>query len=90
MATEKEYDEVIAPMLLAVARRCEELGMSLVARVEWEPECSGITQINVANAGIGQKLTQIAAHADGNFDALSVLAIKHFDCSKSAVLARLQ
>ncbi len=54
MATEAEYDEIIAPMLLAVASRCKELGMSLVARVEWSPEESGITQTGVEDAGIGE------------------------------------
>lgn len=37
MATEKQYDEIIAPMLAEVAAKCKELGMSLIARVEWEP-----------------------------------------------------
>src|SRR5690554_1481194 len=53
MGTEQEYDEIIAPMLLEVARKVSELGMSLIARVEWEPGESGITQIGDLNS-IGQ------------------------------------
>lgn len=88
MATEQEYDEIIAPMLLAVANRCKELGMSIIARVEWEPEESGITQSGIDDATIGQKLTQLAAHCGGNFDALAILARRKFDCSNSIVLMR--
>lgn len=90
MATEQEYDEIIAPMLADVAKRCEELGMSLVARVEWGPGDSGITQMNVDQAGIAQKLTQLAAHSHGNIDTLCIEAVKRFDCSQSMVLSRFQ
>lgn len=87
-ATEQEYDEIIAPMLAAVAERCKELGMSLVARVEWQLGESGITFINVEAAGIGQQMTNLAANAHGNFDALGIAMLKRFDCSQSAFLAR--
>lgn len=87
MATEQEYDEIIAPMLADVAKRCSELGMSLIARVEWEPDEVGITQIGIdKNSGVGQQLTQIAAHSKGNIDALCVNALRRFDCSQSVVL----
>lgn len=86
MATEQEYDEIIAPMLLAVAKECERLGMSLIARVEWEPGESGITQIGLDHAGIGQKLTQYAAHAHGNVDSLFIGLRRDFDPGNSMVL----
>lgn len=38
MATEQEYDERIAPMLLKVQSECMALGMAMVARVEWGAE----------------------------------------------------
>src|SRR3990167_4102306 len=85
-ATEQQYDEIIAPMLLEVARKCEELWMALVARVEWGPEDSGITQINNDAASVAQRLTQIAAHSKGNIDALCMSLIRHFDVSQSVVL----
>lgn len=91
MATEAEYDEIIAPMLAAVAERCKELGMSLIAQVEWQPGETGITQINIGpTAGIGQKMAWLAAHAHGNVDLFCMEMMKRFDCSQSAVLHHLQ
>lgn len=90
MATEQQYDEIIAPMLKAVADRCTELGMSLVARVEWARDESGITQVVPEYAGVGQKLTQLAAHAHGNVDGLCISLLKRMDCSNSIFLARHQ
>jgi hypothetical protein len=86
MAEERQYDEEIAPMMLAVAKECERLGMSMVARVEWAPDQFGITQIGIGDAGIGQKMTLLAAHAKGNIDLFCIEAMKRFDCSQSAVL----
>jgi len=85
MATEQEYDDIIAPMLWDVAKRCDELGMSLIARVEWEPDSSGITQMRIADAGIGQKLAHLAAHCHGNFDSLCIAAVMQFDTSQTMV-----
>ncbi|UWQ29925.1 hypothetical protein [Leisingera sp. M523] len=88
MATEQEYDEIIAPMLAEVASRCKELGMDLIARVEWEPGESGITQIGIGgSSGIGQKMTQLAAHCHGNFDLLCIEAGKRFDLSQTVYKA---
>lgn len=87
--TERQYDEIIAPMLLAVAKRCEELGMSIVARVEWAPGESGITQNGIDGASIDQKLTHLAAHSHGNIDGMLIAAIKNFDCSQSVMLRNL-
>ncbi len=87
MATEAQYDEIIAPMLAAVAERCKELGMNLVARVEWAPDECGITQVgNGDDSGVGQRLAHIAVHSHGNIDALCMAALKRFDCSNSAIL----
>lgn len=87
MATEQEYDDIIAPMLADVARRCKELGMDLIARVEWEPGNAGITQIGISEkSGIGQRLTQLAAHSRGNIDSMLIAALKQFDCRASLFL----
>lgn len=87
MATEQEYDDIIAPMLADVARRCDELGMNLIARVEWEPGESGITSMGIGDAAsIGQRLTRLAAHAHGNIDKLLFSCLKHFDCRASILL----
>lgn len=89
MATEQEYDEIIAPLLAKVAKRCDDLGMSLIARVEWKPDEAGVTQIGIGKeSGIGQRLTHLAAHSRGNIDTLCIEAIKRFDVSQSIVLQR--
>jgi len=69
MATEQEYDDIIAPMLSDAAKRAEELGMSLLARVEWEPGETGITQVGSVNS-IGQKMAYYAIHSHGNIDKM--------------------
>lgn len=85
MATEQEYDDIIAPMLAEVARKAHELGMSLIARVEWEPGESGITQIGDLSS-IGQYMTQMAAHSHGNIDKMLLTLIKNRDVSQSMFL----
>lgn len=85
MATETEYDEILAPMLLEVAKKASELGMSLIARVEWEPGESGITQIGDLSS-IGQYMTQIAAHSHGNIDKMLLTMVKSRDVSRSMFL----
>lgn len=81
-------EEIDAPMLLEVARECEELGISLIARVEWEPGESGITQTGSTSFhSIGQYLTQIAAHSHGNIDKLCLTLLKNRDVSQSIFLA---
>lgn len=80
MATEQEYDDIIAPMLADVANRCKELGMNMVARVEWEPDEIGITQIGIGDdAGFGQKMAQLACHSRGNLDLFLIECRKRFD-----------
>ena len=86
MATEQEYDDIIAPMLAAVAEQCRELGMSIIARVEWEPGEVGITKIGIGpDSGIGQKLAEIAVHAHGNLDSIVIEAVRRYDCSQTIV-----
>jgi hypothetical protein len=86
MSTEKEYDEIIAPMLLAVAEKCKELGMTLVARCEWEPGESGITQIGDMTTSAAQMMTQTAAHSHGNVDKMLMHLIQTVDVSQSVFL----
>lgn len=87
MATEEQYDDVIAPMLADVAAKCKELGMSLVARVEWEPNESGITLIGECK-GIGQILTRYAALSRGNIDSVCLALLKNHDVSQSVFLSK--
>ena len=83
--SEQAYDEVIAPALLELAKKCEELGLAFVARVDWDSGY-GVTQKNVEHADIGMKLTHLAAHSKGNIDLLCMEALRRFDCSQSAFL----
>ena len=75
-ATEQQYDEIIAPMLLAVAEKCKELGMVIVARVEWEPGECGITQIGNQEQSGAQMLAHLACHSQGNIDRLCLTLAK--------------
>ena len=87
MATEAEYDEIIAPLILDVAKRCKELGMSIIARVEWADGGRGITQLGIAQGSPNaQFVTQLAAHCDGNVDNLCLNLISRFDVSASMFL----
>ncbi|MUO85555.1 hypothetical protein [Agrobacterium vitis] len=90
MATEQEYDDIIAPMLADVARKAAELGMSLIARVEWDPGESGITQIGPMDQSIGQRMTQFAAHSHGNIDKM-LLSMQRagIDFSQSIILSHM-
>lgn len=85
---EATYDAEIAPALLKVVERCKELGFHLVAHVEWYPGETGITQFVPEGASVQMRMTQLAAHAHGNFDSLGMAMLNTFDCSASIFLHR--
>jgi len=82
------YDTEIAPALLAVVRRCKELGFHVVAHVEWFPGETGITQYVPDGASVQMRMTQFAANAHGNFDSLGMAMLKTFNCDASIFLHR--
>ncbi len=84
---EKRYDEIIAPKLAKIADQCKELGMVMVARVEWEPGEAGITQIGDNKWSGDQLLAWYAAHARGNIDVLCMNLSKEKGAENSIVLA---
>lgn len=86
MATEQEYDEIIAPMLLAVAEKAKELGMTLVARAEWEPGAGGTTTAGDLTKSMPMIMTRAASFASGNIDAMLIHMVKHYDVSASMFL----
>lgn len=86
MATEQEYDDIIAPMLAAVAEKAKELGMNMIARVEWEPGESGITQTGDMAKSFGQIMTRTAALSHGNIDKMLLHLTKNYDVSQSIFL----
>lgn len=84
--TEQEYDEQIAPALAEIAKKIGDMGGSIVARVEWQGGESGITILGVTEqSDVGQRLTQIAALCNGNFDQLYMTASRKFDMSQTIV-----
>lgn len=87
-APEKVYDDEIAPMLRAVVERCQKLGLHMVAHVEWSDGGTGITQWVPEGASVQMRMTQLAAHAHGNFDGLAISMLRNFDCKASMVLHR--
>lgn len=87
MATEQQYDEIVAPLLNEAAKKAGELGMSLVARCEWSPGEAGLTRIGDPMSSVAQAMAWWAVHARGNFDAVGLEMLKKFDCSASIFLA---
>lgn len=86
---ERAYDDEIAPALLKVVERCKELGIHMVAHVEWWPGETGITQHVPAGASVQLRMTQMSAHAHGNFDALGISMLRSdIDCTASTFLNR--
>ncbi|TXH45658.1 MAG: hypothetical protein E6Q97_31405 [Desulfurellales bacterium] len=85
---EAAYDAEIAPALLKIVERCKELGIHMVAHVEWWPGETGITQHVPDDASVQMKMTWLAAHAHGNFDSLGIAMLKCFDCRASLFLNR--
>ena len=76
--TDKEefYDQEIAPALLVLCKRCQDRGISFVAKVEWEPGESGMTAFVAEGAGIGMVTAAWAAKANGNADSLIFAMMK--------------
>lgn len=83
---EAAYDAEIAPALLKIVERCKELNIHLVAHIEWWPGETGITQYVPDGASVQLRMTQLAAHAHGNFDSLGIAMLRKFDCRPSIFL----
>jgi hypothetical protein len=87
--SEKDYDEIIAPMLAEVAKKCEELGMQMVARVEWEPGNCGVTafppSIDAMKSG-GMLVAATACLCHGNVDRLCISLSKRPGADQSIFL----
>ena len=85
--TEQEYDDIIAPMLLEVAKKVKELDGNIVARVEWEPGEGGTTAHgDMKNASCAQFMTYLAVKCNGNIDAMLITLCRERDVSQSVFL----
>lgn len=77
---EAVYDAEIAPALLALSKRCQECGMSMVAEVEWNPAelAGGRTIALVEGSSFAIRLVKLAAEVKGNVDGL-IIALRKYD-----------
>jgi len=73
---ERYYDEEVAPMLLAMAKACQERGLSFVALVEWAPGDLGQTVALSKTAGAAIRMADLAGRSKGNIDAFMIAAGK--------------
>lgn len=92
---EKAYDEEIAPALLALGKRCEELGMPFLAVAEYAPGEIGRTEASPAGVGLSFRIIQYAARSTPNFDSLAINLIRYchenkIDTSSSMFLSRFK
>lgn len=87
MADESDFDELIHPALRSIADQCDDLGMNMLALVEWEPnQANLIQQLSEWTPGPAFRLPQLMAHANGDIDAFLTEVCRRFDTSKSAYL----
>lgn len=66
------YDAEIAPALRDLRDRCHANGLSFLAVVEWEPGEHGRTLALTPPSGLGIRLADAAARANGNADNLII------------------
>lgn len=71
------YDAEIAPALLAIGQRCQELGIPLVAAVEYAPGEVGQTHYMPENACIAMQIAHRGAASRGNFDGVCISLLRY-------------
>ncbi len=71
------YDREVAPVLMELAKKCEDAKISFIAMTEWEPGETGRTATIQGDAGFGLKMAHTAMQAHGNVDSL-MIAIKRY------------
>ena len=64
------YDAEIAPELARLCKRCQDVGMSFVAEVEWDAanQGGGRTAALAAGSSFGIRMVEMAARCMGNVD----------------------
>jgi hypothetical protein len=67
--SEAIYDAELAPALLAIGKRCEELGIAFLVYVEYEPGEIGRTRCLPKDASLGAHIVDICAGTAPNIDA---------------------
>lgn len=95
MNSEEWYDAEIAPALLALARQCEERGMSFVAAVEYQPGERAGTYLLTESAGLEMRMLHLCARTAPNVDSY-VIGLQRYcaehgiDTGGSIVLRRAE
>jgi len=89
------YDEEIAPVLLGLVQRCQELGIPMVAAVEYKPTEVGHTFFVPDNACIALQVAHRGAASHGNFDGVCISLLRYaermgIDTSASMFLNRFR
>ncbi len=84
MTKEETYDAEIAPDLMRLAKRCQELGFCMAASVEWEPGETGRTEAHPPWGVDGlpsakQRLVHYAARCNGNIDSFLMAVMRDAD-----------
>jgi hypothetical protein len=64
------YDREVAPVLMDIAKKCQDNGLSITAMVEWDHGETGRTAALTAEAGFGIRMAQAAMQSVGNVDSL--------------------
>lgn len=83
MSNEEIYDTEIAPELKRLCARCQELGMSFVASVEYDAENGGrgrtewMAKDFIGTLSCAQRIVHWAARCNGNIDRLFMACDKH-------------
>ena len=75
--SEKVYDEYIAPKLMEIGTLCKQLGLPLVAQVEYAAGDFGLTRYVPEGAALPMKLMDMAAVGGGNVDSLFIAIERH-------------
>lgn len=83
MTKEEIYDAEIAPELLKLMKRCQELEMAFVACVEYDPANQGYGRTEyqppdeAGKLSAAQRLVHWAARSEGNIDKLFMACDRH-------------
>ncbi len=70
MTNEEFYDDEVAPVLLDLAKKLQDRGMSLLFTVEIDSETAGTTCALTKGHGLGIEWAHVAAKCNGNADIL--------------------
>lgn len=74
--SEELYDREFAPVLLELARKAEQAGMSFVATVEWAPGEGGSTVKLQEKRSISIEMAAVCARARNNADTIALHLMK--------------